>query len=1440
MKTTVKKLQRLSFKSFWALVLAFSTTMVMTAQEGIGTNSPDPSSALDVSSTTKGILIPRMTSAQRTAIVSPAEGLRVYDTTTNDFWYFDGTTWVQESVAANNNPFNDNTDGSIAVNGDANIYLPGNRLQVGADGTGAVAMTLNDGGGNANITFNHAARNPDQNGSSARITSGVDGTNANMIFSVQDDVTAGTVTGTVNKLIIEEEFVQVNSQTNNREALRILREDNNQELGIAFTNAGNAKEAVIYIEPANATDVVMQDALTIAARGLEADPALLQPNASFLEDGRTKLYNLSDATDPYIVTADADGILSRTSATGLNDNPWDNPDGTVATQASTDINFTNGDVGIGTTNPAANLHIVQAASSVDPVLKIRNNADTADLNIYTNTDTGAQVLLQTGGGDDLAIKTDAGSRTEPDLFIDRSNGRVGLGTTTPGDELTIAASDYPGVALQEDTSGGIGSMVMGAGALRQYSSGSQAIFIDGDNNTTDAYFQVRANTGAFSGGNTIANFYENGTTSFFGNVGVGKVDPVDRLEVIGSRGVFASHSGNAGYGFFGSTNNVHITQNAYYDGAWKARGSATGKAAMFRSGVGQDIAFTVQTNNTGTLVADGAIGWQRPLTLTMDGNLGLGTTAPQSRLHLLDADNDDVNAIQVTAGNMTRAHGIVSVNGGQTLFGANLKLDVTETGGTHDGYVKGTNLRGAAGILSDNLNEGTGNLRFLVSADTNDDTFTVEEVMNIQGTGQVRMHNYGAGSFTGTTTGLLGVTANGTIVEATTSSLNDNPWDNPDGTVADQSSTDINYMNGNVGIGTATPQTLLHAYRNTGFATFKIESGSSGSGLWFNKPNDALSQFRFDNAGSKRWDMTVSGGDSGVNTGSGLSWSSYNNDGSFAEYVLTMLRNGNVGLGVSNPTERLEVNGKVRVSDLSGAAAATDVIVTADATTGELKNAGTLADVNNNPWDNPDGTVADQSSTDINYMNGNVGIGTTTPVDVLSVTRDQDAVTAIGINNSDTGANARSYLALNGDAAALALTTTSSTYAGAEVFGRPAGIAMYTNAGATGGFVFGARGSTAPISFHTGGSDERMRIAADGNVGIGTVNPASSLEVLDGVKNAITIQTPNNSSDAGLAYRNQAGQYVWSMYRTDSGTDHADLVFAGGPNDPDVNNLPERLRITEEGNVGIGTAQPTTKFVISGEGADSGDMHGYYYGANNSPSSINFRRARGTEAAPAAVQNSDLTGAIYSSGFDGTAWTNNAAIQIQAAEDWSNLGRGTRMLFQTTGIGATNRPTRMNIGANGNIGIGIGNTDGDNTLHVSAAADPIKLEGLQDDNSATNKVVVADTNGVLKTTTSSAIAPMASVFYPPATPVNITTTGTGFTLDLHQEYVNLYGTPAVSSPSAGSLPTFAENELDYHVLSFDTTVFTNVTVSDTGILTYDVTSVPPSNTAYFNVVFQVR
>lgn len=88
-------------------VFAFAlSTIYGNAQVGIGTNAPHASAQLEVSSTTKGALMPRMTESQRVAIATPAAGLLVYQTDGRaGFYYYTGGNWTQlQSGATRSTP----------------------------------------------------------------------------------------------------------------------------------------------------------------------------------------------------------------------------------------------------------------------------------------------------------------------------------------------------------------------------------------------------------------------------------------------------------------------------------------------------------------------------------------------------------------------------------------------------------------------------------------------------------------------------------------------------------------------------------------------------------------------------------------------------------------------------------------------------------------------------------------------------------------------------------------------------------------------------------------------------------------------------------------------------------------------------------------------------------------------------------------------------------------------------------------------------------------------------------------------------------------------------------------------------------------------------------------------------------------------------------------
>lgn len=85
------KIMKQLFLCYFFLAVVFNSY----SQVGIGTNTPNPSAALDITSTTSGLLVPKMTQVQKNAIATPALGLLIYQTDgASGFYYYNGTAWV--------------------------------------------------------------------------------------------------------------------------------------------------------------------------------------------------------------------------------------------------------------------------------------------------------------------------------------------------------------------------------------------------------------------------------------------------------------------------------------------------------------------------------------------------------------------------------------------------------------------------------------------------------------------------------------------------------------------------------------------------------------------------------------------------------------------------------------------------------------------------------------------------------------------------------------------------------------------------------------------------------------------------------------------------------------------------------------------------------------------------------------------------------------------------------------------------------------------------------------------------------------------------------------------------------------------------------------------------------------------------------------------------
>jgi len=171
-------------------VMKYSKTLLLSAvlllplatfSQSVGINSdgsaPDPSAILDIKSTTSGLLIPRMTAAQRTSISSPADGLMVYDTDFDEFWYYNGA-WFEFNLSIELVDADGDTKVQVEASPDSDTIkfyvkgaekwiMTGNRLEPGpADNSVFIGKDagLVDVGGNSNVFVGQMAGNQNTSG----------------------------------------------------------------------------------------------------------------------------------------------------------------------------------------------------------------------------------------------------------------------------------------------------------------------------------------------------------------------------------------------------------------------------------------------------------------------------------------------------------------------------------------------------------------------------------------------------------------------------------------------------------------------------------------------------------------------------------------------------------------------------------------------------------------------------------------------------------------------------------------------------------------------------------------------------------------------------------------------------------------------------------------------------------------------------------------------------------------------------------------------------------------------------------------------------------------------------------------------------------------------------------------------------------------------------
>ncbi|WP_409480251.1 tail fiber domain-containing protein [Pseudobdellovibrio sp. HCB154] len=345
------------------------------------------------------------------------------------------------------------------------------------------------------------------------------------------------------------------------------------------------------------------------------------------------------------------------------------------------------------------------------------------------------------------------------------------------------------------------------------------------------------------------------------------------------------------------------------------------------------------------------------------------------------------------------------------------------------------------------------------------------------------------------------------------------------------------------------------------------------------------------------------------------------------------------------------------------------------------------------------------SGTHISYDAGNVGIGTVNPNYRLHVTKPGSGATTVGIE-SYGGTSGLYFLRANGTAAAPLPVSNTQTLL--EIAAVGYGQTQYINTSAakilmSAEETWSDATAAASIRFHTRGSSttaasvERMRIAHNGFVGIGTTSPTTMLDVNGGLRiglesaacavnlagtiryNSGNVEYCNgttwNSFNAGaitssavisaLTYTpaNQASMTASFTAVTATTNNLSTSITALAATDTtlasslttlnsSVTNLTSSMGAIvssqwttsgtniyySAGKVGIGTSAPTTPLDVTSDSGLPSETATLTLAQYNSVSaatnsSLIFRRARGPLAAPTRINVSDIIGGIYANGF---------------------------------------------------------------------------------------------------------------------------------------------------------------------------------------------------------------
>ena len=915
-----------------------------------------------------------------------------------------------------------------------------------------------------------------------------------------------------------------------------------------------------------------------------------------------------------------------------------------------------GNIGIGVANPDTRLHVSSSTGfSIKTERAIQDGARNGHTHFYTAGNAhifGRPLILESSfrltpstpsnttksyrimnNSEILKVALEVGGSTVTDNILTVSGSNVGIGTATPINKFQVNGDSRVQGSLMV---GSAAASNIPATALHVKSSGTNAVIrIEDSDNSNKAYdFLVDEGNGLY--------IKEDSDTRLFikegGNVGIGTTTPTAKLHLQSSENAATSnllYLENIGSG---GNEGVSIKFNPMFN--------AESMIASNREGAFSNVSNLTFHTYSGSMA--------EAMRITSTGNVGIGTNSPGRTLHAFHATVNEVARfesgdsgafIQFKDNNTDKQPSLGNIGNNLTFRVSGSEAARFDIDGNFGIGVNGTvrtrlHLSGSSAADSGIRQSRDGVKIWTQEIDNNGklqwayratEGGTATEHFTLNDTGQAILHGYGSGNFTGTAAKTLAVDSSGNIIETDGGGSGTIDGSGTGGFIPKWSDSDtltdslLEESSNVINLGTtSTTGNFLHVRGSATNDTYDVFKGTR------KYPRITLvDSFGGANNTYQIWNL----GNQlrfGSSPGSENTAAFYIKGGGAANVIF----NGKIGVGTSSPNAKVHIGPDSLVSGY-----------TPDRTTlaiSDITDGGQLIIRGQSPriwFDTTSGGNAELflDGSKLNILSGdptssgssrlyikadgNVGINTTAPNEKLHV---EGTSRFNGDMHFGSDTNGLVFRPVEGGSAIdryfLMFDETNN-----------ASFPFLTNRAANGAVVIKtgtAAGSAENEHFRIKGGDGTVdAYFTNANVGIGTTSPSSILHLASTTGPRLILEDTDTSigvdsviADISFVGGEIGGETARIAAVSETAGGEAGLRFYTGQ------SVDEQLRITKDGNVGIGTTSPSTLLHIdsTGDAVTFSRTGQETYKITHGTSGLYFTRPNSSALAFGVTQNSDL------------------------------------------------------------------------------------------------------------------------------------------------------------------------------------------------------------------------